>query len=187
MLEWVSVGLESCWSTHLCNLHTPVEKVLGADVVLVLSDVVKEAAVRHQLCDELNSRGEADSQQAAHMRIVNTSHHVSFLRRKGKKKATWNTPFGMTAKFRGSVKEVGHSRGCQNTICELCASYHIQNTCISHSVDQVSSAWCKVQILNSEASLRYRRKASLPLLVQQANMRHKILRTKLTDLGRINK
>lgn len=43
------------WSAYLCNLHTPVEEVLGADVVLVLSDVIQEAAVRHQLCDELNS------------------------------------------------------------------------------------------------------------------------------------
>ena len=72
-------------SAHLCDLHTPVEKVLGADVVLVLSDVIQEAAIRHQLRDELNGRSEADPQQAAHMRIVNTSHHISFLRRKGKK------------------------------------------------------------------------------------------------------
>lgn len=77
--------MDVCRSTHLCDLHTPVEKVLGADVVLVLSDVIKEATVRHQLCDELDSGSEADSQQAAHMRIVNTSHHISFLRRKEKK------------------------------------------------------------------------------------------------------
>lgn len=74
-------------SAYLCNLHTPVEKILGPNVVLVLSDVIKEAAVRHQLCDELNCRSETDSQQAAHMRIVNTSHHVSFLRRREKKQS----------------------------------------------------------------------------------------------------
>lgn len=43
------------WSAYLCNLHTPVEEVLRADVVLVLSDVIQEAAIRHQLCDQLNS------------------------------------------------------------------------------------------------------------------------------------
>lgn len=69
---------------YLCNLHTPVEKVLGANVVLVLSDVVKEAAVRHKLCDKLDGRSKADSQQAAHMGIVNASHHISFLSRKRK-------------------------------------------------------------------------------------------------------
>lgn len=66
-------------STYLCNLHTPVEQVLGADVVLVLADVVQEAAKGHELCDQLDCGGEADAQEAADMWIVHTGHHVGFL------------------------------------------------------------------------------------------------------------
>lgn len=39
---------------YLGNLDTPVEEELGADAVLVLPDVVEEAAVRHQLSDQLH-------------------------------------------------------------------------------------------------------------------------------------
>lgn len=59
----------------------------------MLSDVVKEAAIRHELGDELHSGSEADSQQAAHMRIVNTSHHIGFLRRKKGRKGCETLPY----------------------------------------------------------------------------------------------
>lgn len=83
-LVWVikSFGWIILLLIYLCNLHTPVEKVLGANVVLVLSDVVKEAAIWHKLCDKLDGGSKADSQQAAYMRIVNASHYISFLTRK---------------------------------------------------------------------------------------------------------
>lgn len=40
---------------YLCNLHTPVEKVLGSNVIFVFSDIVKKAAIGHKLGDELDS------------------------------------------------------------------------------------------------------------------------------------
>lgn len=66
-------------STYLCNLHTPVEQVLGADVVLVLADIVQEAAKGHELRDELHRGRQADAQEAAHVGIVHTGHHIGFL------------------------------------------------------------------------------------------------------------
>lgn len=77
-----SVHNPSGWastSTYLRNLHTPVEQVLGANVVLVLADIVQEAAEGHELCDELDRGRQADAQEAAHVGIVHTGHHVSFL------------------------------------------------------------------------------------------------------------
>lgn len=43
--------------TDLGDLDTPVEEQLGADAVLVFPDVVEEAAIRHQLSDELHRGG----------------------------------------------------------------------------------------------------------------------------------
>ena len=67
-------------ASYLCDLHTPVEQVLGADVVFVLTDVVQQAAEGHELCDELHCGGQADAQEAAHMWVVHTGHHVGLLR-----------------------------------------------------------------------------------------------------------
>ena len=69
-------------ASYLCDLHTPVEQVLGADVVLVLADVVQQAAEGHELCDELHGGGQADAQEAAHMGVVHTGHHVGLLQEK---------------------------------------------------------------------------------------------------------
>lgn len=65
--------------SYLCNLHTPVEQVLGADIVLVLFHIVQQAAVRHQLGDELHCGGQADAEQATHMGVLHTGHHISLL------------------------------------------------------------------------------------------------------------
>lgn len=84
-------------SAHLCDLHTPVEQVLGADVVLVLSDIVQEAAIGHQLCDELDGGGQADAQEAADMGVVHTGHHIGFLQGKDNRCITiapWQWPHG---------------------------------------------------------------------------------------------
>lgn len=64
---------------YLCDLHAPVEQVLGADVVLVLADIVQQAAEGHELRDELHRGRQTDAQEAAHVRIVHTGHHVGFL------------------------------------------------------------------------------------------------------------
>lgn len=65
--------------SHLGDLHTPVEQVLGADVVLVLFDIVQEAAVGHELGDELHGGSQADAEQTTHMRMVHACHHISLL------------------------------------------------------------------------------------------------------------
>lgn len=66
-------------AAHLSDLHAPVEEVLGPDAVLVLSDVIEQAAVRHELSDQLHRGGQTDSQQAAHVRTDHTRHHVRLL------------------------------------------------------------------------------------------------------------
>lgn len=65
--------------TYLGDLDTPVEEELGADVVLVLPDVVEEAAVGHQLSDQLHRGGQTDSQKTTHVRAGDPCHHVSLL------------------------------------------------------------------------------------------------------------
>lgn len=72
-------------ASYLCDLHTPVEQVLGADVVLVLADVVEQAAEGHELCDELHCGGQADAQQAAHVGVVHAGHHIGLLRERGRR------------------------------------------------------------------------------------------------------
>lgn len=64
---------------YLGNLHTPVEEVLGADVILVLFDVVEQAAVGHELGNQLHRGGQANSQKTANMGIVNTGHNIGLL------------------------------------------------------------------------------------------------------------
>lgn len=65
--------------TNLGDLDTPVEEELGADAVLVLPDVVEEAAVRHQLSDQLHCGRQADPQQATHIGAGHACHHVRLL------------------------------------------------------------------------------------------------------------
>lgn len=79
-------------SVYLCNLHTPVEQVLGANVVLVLTDIVQEAAERHELRDELDCGGQADAQKATHVRVVHTGHHIGFLHGEEERTASERLP-----------------------------------------------------------------------------------------------
>lgn len=65
--------------SYLCYLHTPVEQVLGANIILVLFDVVQEAAEGHQLGDELHRGRQADAKQATHMRVFHSGHHIGLL------------------------------------------------------------------------------------------------------------
>lgn len=65
--------------TNLGDLDTPVEEELGADAVLVLPDVVEEAAVRHQLSDQLHRGGQTDPQQTTHIGAGHTCHHICLL------------------------------------------------------------------------------------------------------------
>ena len=65
--------------TDLSNLDTPVEEQLGTDVVLVLPDIFKEAAIRHQLGDQLHGGSQADPQQAAHVGAGHSCHDIGLL------------------------------------------------------------------------------------------------------------
>lgn len=67
-------------SAYLSDLHTPVEQVLGADVVLVRLDVVEQAAIGHELGHQLHVRRQADAQQTAHVWVFHARHHVGFLK-----------------------------------------------------------------------------------------------------------
>lgn len=64
---------------NLGNLDTPVEEELGADAVLVLPDVVEEAAVRHQLGDQLHRGGQTDPQQTTHVGAGHSCHNIGLL------------------------------------------------------------------------------------------------------------
>lgn len=65
--------------SYLGDLHTPVEQVLGADVVLVLPHVVQQAAVGHQLRHQLHRGGQADAQQSRHVGAAHPCHHIGLL------------------------------------------------------------------------------------------------------------
>lgn len=65
--------------TNLCDLCQPVEEDLGAHVVLVLADVVQEAAKGHELRDEHHLGGHADSQDADAAHVLHRRHHTGLL------------------------------------------------------------------------------------------------------------
>ena len=67
---------------YLCNLDTPVEEELGADAVLVLPDIVEEAAVRHQLSNQLHCGGQTNPQQTTHIGAGHPRHHIGLLGKK---------------------------------------------------------------------------------------------------------
>lgn len=48
----------------------------------MFSDIIQEAPIGHELCNELDSGGQTDAQEAAYMRVVHTGHHVGFLQGK---------------------------------------------------------------------------------------------------------
>lgn len=64
---------------HLGDLDAPVEQPLSPDAVAVVPHVVQQAAVGHQLSDQLDARGQADAQQTAHVRVIHARHHVRLL------------------------------------------------------------------------------------------------------------
>lgn len=89
-------GWEGCWFTestnwlftvrlcdrtgsYLGDLNTPVQQPLSPNVVPVVSNVVQQAAVLHQLSHELDRRRQADPQQTTHMRVIHARHHIRLL------------------------------------------------------------------------------------------------------------
>ena len=45
----------------------------------MFTDIIQQAAEGHELRDELHRGRQADAQEAAHVRVVHTGHHVGFL------------------------------------------------------------------------------------------------------------
>lgn len=71
-------------NTYLGDLDTPIEEVLGADMILVLPDIFKEAAVWHQLSDQLYCGGQTNPQETTHIRASDSCHHIGLLRNRQK-------------------------------------------------------------------------------------------------------
>lgn len=61
------------------DLRAPVEQGLGADLVLVLPDVVEEAAERHQLRHEHHLRGHANAEQLEQVGVFHAGHDVGLV------------------------------------------------------------------------------------------------------------
>lgn len=69
--------------TYLGNLDTPVEQQLRSDVVLVLVHVVEEAAVGHELGDQLDGGAQADAQQTHQVGVLHAGHDQGLLGERG--------------------------------------------------------------------------------------------------------
>ena len=66
-------------------MDTPVEQQLRSDVVLVLVYVVEEAAVGHELGDQLDGGAQADAQQAHQVGVLHAGHDQGLLGERGVK------------------------------------------------------------------------------------------------------
>lgn len=69
--------------TYLGDLDTPVEQQLRSDVVLVLVHVVEEAAVGHELGDQLDGGAQADAQQTHQVGVLHAGHDQGLLGERG--------------------------------------------------------------------------------------------------------
>lgn len=65
--------------TYLRNLDTPVEQQLRANVVLVLVHVVQEAAVGHELGDQLDGGAQADAEETHQVGVLHAGHDQGLL------------------------------------------------------------------------------------------------------------
>lgn len=106
-----------CPWIYLGDLHTPVEQVLGADVIPVLADVVQEAAEGHELGDELHRGGQADAQQSAHMRVVHAGHHIGFLRGREDRTASERLPVGLKGQAGRALSRSKSTNMILNFLC----------------------------------------------------------------------
>lgn len=68
---------------YLCDLDTPIEQQLRPDVVLVLMHVVQEAAVGHELGDQLDGRAQADTQETNQVGVLHAGHDQGLLGERG--------------------------------------------------------------------------------------------------------
>lgn len=100
--------------THLGDLDTPVEQQLWADVVLVLVHVVEQAAVGHELGDQLDGGTQADSQQTHQVGVFHAGHYQGLLGKGGQRQ----TKRGLRrlASFRNGPSSTGLS---SNVLAQL--------------------------------------------------------------------
>lgn len=63
---------------YLCNLDTPIEQSLGAQLVLAVPDVLQQGALTAELADELQAVSRTDAQDPDDVHVVQASqcHHV---------------------------------------------------------------------------------------------------------------
>lgn len=63
---------------YLCNLDTPVEQSLRAQLVLAVLDVLQQGALTAELADELQAVSRTDAQDPDDVHVVQASqrHHV---------------------------------------------------------------------------------------------------------------
>ena len=65
--------------THLCDLNTPVEQPLWAELVLVVFDVLQQGALAAELGDKLEAGTGTDTQDPDNVNVVQASHHHHVL------------------------------------------------------------------------------------------------------------
>lgn len=68
---------------YLCNLDTPVEQQLRSNVVLVLMHIVEEAAVGHELGDQLDGGAQADTEETHQVGVLHAGHDQGLLGERG--------------------------------------------------------------------------------------------------------
>lgn len=68
---------------YLCNLDTPVEQQLRSNVVLVLVHIVEEAAVGHELGDQLDGGAQADTEETHQVGVLHAGHDQGLLGERG--------------------------------------------------------------------------------------------------------
>jgi len=72
-------------AAYLSDLDTPVEQQLRSDVVLVLVHVVEEAAVGHELRDQLDGGAQAHAEQTHQVGVLHAGHDQGLLGERGGK------------------------------------------------------------------------------------------------------
>lgn len=95
---------------YLGNLDTPIQQQLGSNVVLVLMDIVEEAPMRHQLCDQLDGGTQADAQQADQVGVLHASHNQGLLNETEIHSGMRGKGLGMDDDTENSSQQILHSQ-----------------------------------------------------------------------------
>lgn len=69
--------------TYLSDLDTPVEQQLRSNVVFVLVHIVEQAAMGHELGDQLDGGAQADTQKTHQVGVLHAGHDQGLLGKRG--------------------------------------------------------------------------------------------------------